>query len=70
MSFQVPKFVEEKGTFDKMVSFWLRSTTLTRLDTVCSVSHVDRSKVLRMLVDLFLNDNDLQERILRGVRNG
>ena len=71
MSFQVPKeFVEPKETMRKMVSFWARPTVITRLDTICDVSHVDRSEVLRLLVNLFLNDNDFQERVLRGLNNG
>ena len=70
-TFQIPKeFVEEKKTLDTKITFWIRSNALKRFDTICSVSHVDRSKVLRLLVDLFLNDDDFQERVLGGLSNG
>jgi hypothetical protein len=71
MSFQVPKWgdTKPKETFAKMVSFWLKPSILERLDAVCSVSNTDRSKALRLMVSLFLNDNAFQERILEGVKN-
>lgn len=70
MSFQVPKkFAEPKETFAKMVSFWLKPSVLSRLDMTCRLGRADRSKVLRLLVSLFLNDNDFQERVLRGLKN-
>lgn len=71
MSFRVPsEFREVREKTDKVVSFWHRRSVIARLDTMCSVSHVERSKILRSLVDLFLNDDDLQKRILEGINNG
>lgn len=58
-----------KETFAKIISFWHKPTVIKGLDTICDVSHIDRSEVLRLLVDLFLNDNDFQERVLRGLKN-
>ena len=60
---------ESKETFAKNVNFWSKPSIITRLDTICSVSHVERSEVLRLLVDLFLNDQALQERVLEGLKN-
>lgn len=71
MSFKVPReFVEPEEILTKMVSFWLRPSVLKRFDAVCSVSGVDRSKVFRLMANLFLNDNDFQERVLGGLKNG
>lgn len=69
MSFQVPTEKELKETFAKMVSFWLKPSVLERFDAVCSVGGADRSKVLRLMVSLFLNDNDFQMKVLEGVKN-
>ena len=68
MSIQIPKECKER--FAKLITFWGKPTSITKLDTICSVSHVDRSQVLRLLVDLFLLDDSFQEKVLRGVRNG
>ena len=57
-------------TMSKLVTFWHEPNVIERLDAVCSVSHAERSEVLRALVNLFLNDNALQERVLRGLQNG
>lgn len=71
MSFQVPEeYVEEKKPLDKMFSFWLKGRTLRRFATVCGMNRVEKASVLRFLVALFLDDDDLQERIVRGVSNG
>ena len=61
---------EPKETFAKNVNFWVRPSTISRLDTICGVSHIQRSEVLRLLVDFFVNDLALQEKVLRGVKNG
>ena len=68
MSFQVPTEKELKETFAKIASVWFKPSVLERLDAVCSVSGVDRSKVLRFMAILFLNDNTFQLRVLKGVR--
>ena len=71
MSIQIPKeFAESKETFAKLVTFWARPSRVTKIDTICSVSHVERSQVLRLLLDLFLFDDSFQEKVLRGVSNG
>jgi len=70
MSFQTPKkFESPKETMAKLVNFWAKPSIIKRLDTICSVSNVDRSGVLRLLVDLFLNDNEIQEKVLKEILN-
>lgn len=70
MAFEVSKkFIETKETMAKIVSFWHKPLIIKRLDTICSISHIDRSEVLRQLVSLFVNDNNLQEKVLKGILN-
>ncbi len=70
MSFQVPKeFEEPKEAYSKMVSFWLKASTLKRFDTRCRINRVDRSKVLRLMVNLFLLDNNFEMRVVEGIQN-
>ena len=74
MGLEVPKLrdlevKEAKEAFVKNVVFWHRPSVVTRLDTVCRVSHVGRSEVLRLLVDAFLNNDEFQEKILRKILN-
>lgn len=71
MTFQTPKELKEpKETFEKVVSFWLKPSTLRRLNTRCSIDRLEKSEVLRLLVNLFLTDNDLENRVLEGLKNG
>jgi len=70
MSFQTPKeFESPKETMAKLVNFWAKPSIVNRLDTICSISRVDRSEVLRVLVNLFLNDNEFQETVLKEILN-
>ena len=70
MSFKVPKeFVEIEEAVTKMTSFWLKPGVLKRLDAVCSVNHVSRSKVFRLMADLFVNDIEFQDRVMEGAKN-
>lgn len=69
MSFQVPKWEEPKEIMAKKVCFWHKPYVIKRLDTICDISHVDRSKVLRLLVDFFLNDIEFQDRVMEGIKN-
>jgi len=69
--FQTPKELEEpKETFEKVVSFWLKTSTLRRFNTRCSIDRLEKSEVLRLLVNLFLTDSDLENRVLEGLKNG
>ena len=61
---------EPEETYSKNVVFWAKPHTITELDTICGLSHIDRSKVLRVLVGLFLTDQAFRERTLRGANNG
>ena len=61
--------VESKEKVAKIICFWHKSSVIERLDTICGLTHIDRSEVLRLLVDLFLNDVAFQDRVLEGVRN-
>ena len=69
MSSEIPTFAEGEK-LDTIISFWLTPSLSQRLTVACKLHSVDRSKVLRLFVKLFLNDSTLQQRVLRGVRNG
>lgn len=69
MSLEIPTFAEEEK-LDTIISFWLTPSLCQRLNVVCKSHGIDRSKVLRLFVKLFLEDKALQQRVLRGVRNG
>ena len=69
MSSEIPTFAEQEK-LDTMTSFWLTPSLSKRLTVVCKLHNVDRSKVLRLFVKLFLEDNALQQRVLRGAKNG
>jgi len=68
MSSEISTFAEEEK-LDTIISFWLTPSLSKRLNVVCKLHSIDRSKMLRLFVKLFLDDNDLQQRILKGVRN-
>jgi metal-responsive CopG/Arc/MetJ family transcriptional regulator len=59
---------EPKETFAKNVVFWVRPSLVRRLDAICNSSHIDRSEVLRALVEVFVDDYTLQNRIMEIVR--
>ena len=74
MTLEVPKLrdlevKELKEAFAKNVVFYHRPSVITRLDTICGVSHIGRSEVIRLLVDEFLNNDELQETVLRKILN-
>lgn len=64
------EYLEPKETMAKLVSFWAKPTAIKRLDTQCRINRVLRSDVLRLMIDLFLNDIEFQERVLGGLNNG
>jgi len=68
MSSETPTFAEEEK-LDTIISFWLTPSLSKKLTVACKLHGVDRSKVLRLFVKLFLEDKALQQRILKGVRN-
>jgi hypothetical protein len=68
MSSEIPTFAEAEK-LDTMTSFWLTPSVSKRFAVVCKLHSIDRSKILRLLVKLFLNDSTLQKRVLRGIRN-
>ena len=58
-----------KEPFLKNVVFYHKPSVITRLDTICDVSHISRSEVMRLLVDAFLNNDEFQEEILKKILN-
>ena len=68
MTLEAPTF-EEEEKLDTMASFKLKPNGLKEFVDSCRTYDVDRSKVLRMMVNLFLNDSAFRERVLRGVKN-
>ena len=69
MNSETPTFADQEK-LDTIISFWLTPSLCQRLNVACKLHSVDRSKVLRLFVKLFLEDNALQQRVLRGAKNG
>ena len=68
MSSETPTFAEEEK-LDTIISFWLTPSVLKRFDVACKTGSIDRSKALRFMVNLFVEDSAFQERVLKGAKN-
>ena len=66
MAFEPPEF-EEKPKFNGL-SFRLGLERLETFKSKCYTQSLDISKVLKILIELFLNDEDIQSRVIVGVR--
>ena len=62
--------LKETEKLDTMTSFKLKPNGFKEFADACRTCNVDKSKVLRAMVNLFLHDSAFRERVLRGVNNG
>jgi len=69
MTSKAPTF-RETEKLNIMTSFKVKPNGFKEFADSCRTYHVDKSKVLRAMVNLFLHDSAFRERILRGVNNG
>ena len=67
MSFEIPPEYVEKPKFNGL-SFRLELERLETFKSKCYYERLDMSKVLKVLIELFLNDSDVQSRVIKGVR--
>ncbi|MBA7655538.1 hypothetical protein ES703_63444 [subsurface metagenome] len=69
MVMKSPTF-EEEEKLDTMMSFVVKPNVFKEFSDSCKTCRVEKSKVLRAMVNLFLHDSAFRERVLRGVNNG
>ena len=69
MTLEVPTF-KETEKLETMASFKLKPNGFKEFVDACRAHDIDRSKVLRTMVKLFLLDSAFRERVLRGAKNG
>jgi hypothetical protein len=67
MTFEPPKEIEDKPKFNGL-SFRLGLERLETFKSRCLVESLDISKVLKVLIELFLEDEEIQNRVIMGVR--
>jgi len=68
MTLKAP-IVKETETLDVMTSFKVAPSVLRDFLIACKAGSIDRSKALRFMMSLFLNDPQFQERVLKGAKN-
>jgi hypothetical protein len=69
MTLEAPTFNETKKLCT-MASFKVTPNGFKEFADSCRTCRVDKSKVLRAMVNLFIHDSAFRERVLRGVNNG
>lgn len=63
-----PEFEDKPTPKFNGLSFRLGLERLETFKSKCYAQSLDISKVLKVLIELFLNDEDIQNRVIIGVR--